>query len=134
MILLPDGGEGLVRDAGNRAVRALALETLSRLVQKTPVDTGRARGNWNVALDAVDGSVSEGNNDRGGGATIARGGAQMAGADVWGGQAIVIANGVDYVVQLEHGSSRQAPSGMVAVTVGEMRAAAGSLISAEVRG
>jgi len=28
----------------------IALEGLTRLVQRTPVDTGRARGNWQVAV------------------------------------------------------------------------------------
>lgn len=99
--------------------KKLVLQALRLLVMKTPVDTGRARGNWQVTID----TPAEGQRDvmdAQGQATIAAGLAALESlppfATVW------ISNNVDYIEKLEHGSSRQAPEGMMAVTVEELRA------------
>jgi len=98
--------------------KKIVLEALRRLVQKTPVDTGRARGNWQVTIGRpASGQLDP--TDADGAATIAKGRAAMAGLKddhvVW------ISNNVDYIEDLEHGHSRQAPHGMLAVTVQELR-------------
>lgn len=45
-----DSFKGDVDNKGNQLLRKVALQTLSGVVLKTPVDTGRARGNWQVSL------------------------------------------------------------------------------------
>ncbi len=102
--------------------RALALEALVRIVQKTPVDTGRARGNWQVGVGQIPTSVLE---------RIDLTGQQVIGdeaekinfnlADVF--ETVFIANSLDYIIFLEDGSSeKQAPRGMVALTIAELNA------------
>ena len=55
----------------DKYMRALALEAVNRIVQRTPVDTGRAKGNWNLAIGEMDDSTTE-NTDKSGTITIAR--------------------------------------------------------------
>ncbi|PDT24461.1 HK97 gp10 family phage protein [Rhizobium hidalgonense] len=98
-------------------VQKFAMHALSSVVMKSPVDTGRFRGNWNVAVNAVDYSVSE-VTDKSGGSTIAKGVATIEAAAPE--QAIFISNNVPYAVALENGHSKQAPAGVVALTFAEL--------------
>jgi len=98
--------------------KKIVLEAVRRVVNRTPVDTGHARRNWQVTIDTPAEGQLDGT-DKEGRATIARGLAELAGlkADcvVW------LSNNVDYIEFLEHGSSGQAPAGMLAVTVNDLR-------------
>lgn len=106
-----------VPEAANKIRRGLAIEVLRGVVLKSPVDTGRFRGNWQVTEGAPATAPTE-RTDRQGGATIADGVAEIAriepGADIW------ISNNVPYAVVLEDGHSRQAPAGVVALTIAEV--------------
>jgi len=119
----------LLGDRANQAFRGLALEATGRIVKRTPVDTGRARGNWNIGLGQPDRTLTE-TVDKSGEATVARGAAMIhqAGLD----RTLYITNSVPYIVPLEHGHSRQAPAGMVAVTVAELQPLA-QQIAAKIR-
>lgn len=105
----------------NQLMRALSLEALGRIMLKTPVDTGRARANWNVSIDAPDTSTNEAATIADAPAKQAEGGARIAGADFFAGDEIYITNGLPYIKPLEDGHSKQAPQGMVAVTVQELK-------------
>lgn len=100
--------------------KRIALDLLRRIVFKTPVDTGRARGNWQT-------STGEGNNralerlDPSGNNALAQGVSAVSAAQPYG--LITIFNNVEYIRFLEMGSSRQAPTGMVAVSLAEVRGA-----------
>ena len=99
--------------------KKVALEALQRLVSKTPVDTGRARGNWQVTIgDPATGQLEV--LDINGAETITQGLAAIADLPAY--QVVWISNNVDYIESLEHGHSKQAPQGMLAVTVEELRA------------
>lgn len=97
--------------------RAIAMEGLNRLTTKTPVDTGRARGGWQVGIGNAPSEKSD-RLDTTGSATIS------AGSDVISRVTtpvrVVIANNVEYIEALEHGHSQQAPEGMLGVTVDEL--------------
>ena len=83
---------------------------------KTPVDTGRARGNWQTTI----GKPATGNvdaEDKGGGATIAKVAGAVQGWDGMGDA--FLSNNLPYINRLENGYSGQAPSGMVRVTMTE---------------
>lgn len=97
-------------------LKKLTMEILRKLVLRTPVDTGRARANWNVEFGAPDPSVTE-DTDKTGGSTTAEGVSLLTGAEAGG--KIFITNNLVYIVPLEEGSSKQAPHGMVAVTLRE---------------
>lgn len=97
--------------------KRIALDLLRRIVFRTPVDTGRARGNWQVATGAAGGRSTD-TTDKEGGATIGAGSAVVAGARPFG--VITIYNNLDYIKFLEGGSSRKSPRGMVAVSITEV--------------
>ena len=103
----------------SKETRAVALHVLSGVVMRTPVDTGRARGNWNTALGVASGRVSD-SRDPGGGNTVA------AGSRVIGGhrdfQQIVIDNNLPYITRLNDGHSRQAPAGFVEAVIASVGA------------
>tara|TARA_R110000744_G_scaffold314564_1_gene421585 strand:+ start:667 stop:1104 length:438 start_codon:yes stop_codon:yes gene_type:complete len=107
--------------------RKVALELFKRVIYKTPVDTGRARANWQVTIGAqASGTIAI--DDTNGGATMSK--ATAASAGFRAGDTIYLTNNLPYIRKLEEGGypdgpktvggfSRQAPAGMVALTVQE---------------
>ena len=113
--------DGMERKEASKALRALAFEFLSRVILKTPVLTGRARGGWASYLMANGQPFSSGGSDPAAEAEGIEAGSfeeDFRGAE----QFIVLVNAVRYVVLLEFGGSRQAPAGMMRITFREMRA------------
>lgn len=94
--------------------RKVGLDLFSRIVLMTPVDTGRARANWQLVIGVPPTDSTE-STDKGGGSTIAAGASEITkwrpGFDIW------IVNNLAYIIPLEHGHSKQAPHGMVATTL-----------------
>lgn len=106
-----------------RKTYAFALYT--SIVKKTPVDTGRARGNWNITVGHDDTTAST------------RTKPQFKNVDevpkVEGDETIYISNNLPYITKLEYGGypknpkggsgktvngySKQAPEGMVGVAL-----------------
>ncbi|HSW46498.1 MAG TPA: hypothetical protein VLM89_13100 [Phycisphaerae bacterium] len=99
--------------------RKVALEGLRRLVMKTPVDTGRARGGWQAAIGRYPAGQTD-RKDRAGEGTIQAGAAVIEGIKTP--VKCVLANNVEYIERLEHGGSQQAPNGMLRLTVDELSA------------
>lgn len=96
------------------ALRKIALDMFSEVILKSPVDTGRFRGNWQVAI----GSVPQGTlevEDKTGTVTINKADAVVQG--LVAGQVIYLVNNLPYANRLEDGYSKQAPTGMVRETV-----------------
>lgn len=98
--------------------KKIVLEALKRVVLKTPVDTGRARGNWQVAIGRPAGTKLQ-TTDKSGSETINKGLAALAGLPDY--DVVFIDNNLEYIEFLEAGSSQQAPVGMLAITVEELR-------------
>ncbi|MBT4080295.1 MAG: HK97 gp10 family phage protein [Gammaproteobacteria bacterium] len=94
-----------------RKTRATALQVFSGLILRTPVDTGRARANWNTSAGAIDYSIDE-DATKPQSPTLRKGD---------GSKPIYITNNLPYIGELENGSSTQAPKGMVAVTLSELK-------------
>jgi len=120
-------GERIERNA-DRLVRKCALAVDATVVLATPVDTGRARSNWQVELNGpnlstrepyVPGSKrsTEGENSR---AALDQGKAVVAQYKGGVNASIHITNNLSYIGKLNEGFSAQAPSGFVekAVMVG----------------
>lgn len=95
----------------------IAMEALNRVVMKSPVDTGRFRGNWTVAVGRQDLTVTD-NEDKPGNETIARGTPIINGAPTY--SVIWLSNNLPYAEALENGHSKQAPAGIVALTYAEL--------------
>lgn len=117
---LENFGKKVVPEAHLALQKKIALDLLRRIVFKTPVDTGRARGNWQTNVGAAGSSAIE-RLDPSGNTAISEGLGALAAARPFG--LITIFNNVDYIRFLEMGSSRQAPAGMVSVSLAEVRGA-----------
>lgn len=101
-----------------------AFALYSLIVKKTPVDTGRARANWNVSVGSVDSSTTD---------ETKKTGLKYKESDIKadGDESIFISNNLPYITTLEYGGysknsksgrtvngfSKQAPNGMVGVTL-----------------
>ena len=97
--------------------KKVAFQVLTGVVLKTPVDTGRARGGWQLDVGAVSGAPERLDKD---GSAIFADAARKLGALRFG-ERVAISNNVTYIIYLENGSSDQAPQGMVAITLDEVR-------------
>ena len=121
------------RGRANLIVRKIVLDVGTRLVLKSPVGDGkywkskppkgyvggRFRANWQYGLDDYS-TTTNTNIDASGQATIA----VLTGATkgVEGGHIHYITNSLPYSIRLEEGwSYRQAPNGMVALTIEEFK-------------
>lgn len=102
----------------DNALQATAVEAISRMIDRTPVDTGAAKYHWFVRAlpyerfdkTRVDPSGQQPK-------TRARRDIKQY---IFGRQIVWLVNAAPYFVFLEHGSSKQAPSGVVAITLAEM--------------
>lgn len=95
--------------AHDKITRAATLELFSGVVKATPVDTGRARGNWQTGVSQPPSGVVERLDETGSKAIAEISEKTPPGA----GQVTYLANNLPYIEELEEGSSRQAPEGMV---------------------
>lgn len=103
--------------------RRLITQSLTNVILTTPVDTGRARANWQISLGSP--AISQlANEDPGGGGTIAAGTAKASQATTE--NIVFLSNNLPYIVALDNGSSPQAPAGFVEASV---RAAIQSVLS-----
>ena len=103
--------------------KKVIFETLKRIVMRTPVDTGRARGNWQVAT----GGPASGTLDvQGGSGEMAASAMKNAAAKlatITPYSAVHITNNMEYIYYLEYDRrSEQYPEGMVEITLTEMAA------------
>lgn len=107
----------------NDAVRGVVLELGTRIVQRSPVDTGRFRGQWQIAAGGPDIRTNEPFDKQALGSppsatTFARWQGEVNAATI--GSTFYITNSLPYARKLEYeGWSSQAPAGMVRVTVVE---------------
>lgn len=93
--------------------RKATLQLFTAVVNRTPVDTGRFRANWNVTAGAPSFAFTD-STDK------ARAGAEASKAlnlDVGG--VTYMSNGLPYALRLENGWSKQAPAGMVRLSAME---------------
>ncbi|CAH0649172.1 HK97 gp10 family phage protein [Pseudomonas sp. Nvir] len=104
---------GLVEEALTQRVRVIALAMLNEIVLRSPVDTGRFRGNNIVSVGAPV-YTSSANVDPIGSETIQQGVRVMTGLEPY--TQVFIQNNLIYAVPLEDGHSQQAPAGIYAVS------------------
>lgn len=100
------------------AIRYTVMGMAQRLVNRSPVDTGRFRGNWQFGVASVNTDTSSSPDSSGAGSIgrIMRGLSTVA-----SGQKIFVTNSLPYARRLEYGWSKQAPGGMVRLTVAEFK-------------
>lgn len=101
------------------AHRKIALEAFTRVVMRSPVDTGRFRGNWQVAIDNIPQGFNIDVMDPTGSEVLSE--VQEVVNTLFAGSIIYLVNNLPYAKPLEDGWSQQAPMGMVAITVVEFQ-------------
>lgn len=108
-------------------IRKVAIDIFTRVVQMTPVDTGRARANWSVGVNKFPIQTTE-ETDKSGDETIRK--IEAAVATAKAGDVIFLVNSLPYIRMLEYGGygsgpktiggfSIQAPAGMIRVVLAE---------------
>jgi len=101
-------------------VKRVSFEVYNKAKKNTPVDTGRARGSWNISEEYSDLS------------TLPEGqypvGTTNAVGNISGKDEVHISNNLEYINALDEGRSRQAPSGMVDVTIAQVEAELSTII------
>lgn len=112
-------GDELTDDAIQLVTQKLAMQALRGVVMKSPVDSGRFRGNWNVSVDVANMTISD-TLDKSGGATIAKGSTIVEALPPY--RAVWITNNLPYARRIENGWSKKAPAGVVALTLAELEA------------
>lgn len=104
-------------DRLNAALQETALSTATRLIDRTPVDTGAAKFHWFVRA-APSESFDKERTDASGQQPKQRAKADVKGFKI--GSILWLVNSAPYFTFLEHGSSQQAPAGVVAITIAEI--------------
>lgn len=103
-----------IEPAVGGAVNTAAGLILATVIPATPVDTGRARGNWQVSIGVAIRSEIE-RLDKTGAGTLNQGRSQISMRPP--GQTIYISNNVPYIGRLNEGYSAQAPAAFVEMAV-----------------
>lgn len=112
-----------VADGADAIVRKCALAVDGAVVLGTPVDTGRARSNWQVNLDAPAAGTRDAyvpgkeGSTKGPNAQAAIDQGSSVISRYKGGQVIHITNNLAYIGRLNEGWSAQAPAGFVEAAV-----------------
>lgn len=101
-----------------QTARATMLGMARSVIFMSPVDTGRFRGNWQLQFD-LSPTVRD-NADKAGGATLAEV-AQRVREFTLAMSRMYLLNHLPYSIELEYGHSKQAPAGMVRLTVQRYR-------------
>ena len=108
----------------NKIVKVAAMELFKSVIMMTPVDTGRARGNWQCTMTSpADGVIDSEQSEE---ATIAKMVETTLKSSIRKG--IFLTNNLPYIQKLEYGGygqgpkteggySKQAPAGMVRVSL-----------------
>ena len=84
------------------------------VIKKTPVDSGRARGNWFAEINKVSRATSE---TRSANEAISD---AISTAQSASGSIFTLTNSLPYAIRLEYGWSKQAPQGMVRTSIAEI--------------
>lgn len=100
------------------AVQKIALEAFTRVILRSPVDTGRFRGNWLVSIGSAQGGFTEDVDPSG---VIIISDVKETVLTLKAGQTIYLVNNLPYARRLEYGYSTQAPEGMVRITALEFQ-------------
>lgn len=99
--------------AMDETLQTIIMKIGESVVRLSPVDTGRFKGNWQLTIDSM-ASSSLLREDKEGSMTLADMASVVNGFTA--GQIAYIQNHVLYGYDLEYGSSKQAPDGMVRIT------------------
>ena len=92
-------------------VRKTAIQLQASMIEKSPVDTGRFKSNWQCGLGNANADTSAAANSDALGRTTTVIAGYKPGQTIW------LTNHLPYAKRLENGWSKQAPAGMVRLTL-----------------
>ena len=110
-----------------KVARKIGLDMHSRIVERMPVDTGRARANTGIAVGGNPGTKTsyQSADQAASGVMSAQAQSNVSGFKL--GDSITIFNNVEYIIPLEyHAHSDQAPNGMFRITFNEIASQVGA--------
>lgn len=99
--------------------RKILFQVHKELTQETPVLTGRAKANWFASEGLPSRKVTDNKSSAPKGAPAD--GSEVLNLQVSGRKDMFVSNNLPYIEALEHGSSQQAPAGMLRVVVRRMK-------------
>ncbi|HET8791800.1 MAG TPA: hypothetical protein VFM75_11385 [Modicisalibacter sp.] len=111
----PTGFSDVVKSDVNKRLRATALQALSGVIERSPVDSGAFRGNNMVSVGSPDDGYDLAKTDKNGSAALGEG-MTIIGRVRDAFSVIYVSNNLPYAERLEEGSSSQAPAGIYGVT------------------
>lgn len=95
--------------------RKATFDVFKAVIYRSPVDTGRFKGNWNVSYGSPDYTTGT----RRDSTPIGSGSAPLKALSLPVGGVTYLSNGLPYATRLEYGYSKQAPAGMVRLAAAE---------------
>lgn len=104
--------------------RSIILQVFSSVVEKSPVDLGTFRGNWQIGVGAVNGNTESPDDKKALKSPPSEDNLLKAELSLSGYSSkkiTYVSNSLPYAQRLENGYSDQAPQGMVRLTVLEFR-------------
>ena len=93
-------------------LRKIALDLYAEIIRRTPVDTGRARANWNLSINSPNTSLSN---------SLVPSTINLTAKSLSNLPNVYIANGLPYVRELEFGRSDQAPNGFIRLSIQKIK-------------
>lgn len=102
----------------DQVIKKATFELFRSVIEKSPVDTGRFRANWNVAIGTPDLSTSEETDNSARGEPSVQNMQNVVLNSKFMDQSIFLTNSLPYALRLEEGwSQTQAPNGMVRLSI-----------------
>lgn len=96
-------------------VKAVSTELFTSVIKDTPVDTGRARGNWQASIGTPASGETNASQGEAEALVYSRARSFELGEVLW------LTNNLPYARRLEYGWSQQAPAGMVRKNVSRIQ-------------
>lgn len=109
-----EGFAEYAKEAADEIFKSVVIQVGSSLINLSPVDTGRFLANWQFSINSTS-NASLDETDQMGDKTLARFVKEVG--PLTYGQTAYIYNNLIYGVSLEYGHSRQAPAGMLRITL-----------------
>lgn len=120
----PSGFADELEKLQSQRLRAAALQALTGVIERSPVDTGAFRGNNRVSVGSRDTAADPGATDPSGAGALSAGSAAIQAVRAPF-TVIYVQNNLPYAERLENGHSGQAPQGVYQITFNSLREASG---------
>ena len=100
-------------------IRKSTIEVFGSIIKMTPVDRGRAKGNWQCSIGSpLTSEIDRNDGSSAGSISKSKAYEEMVSKVPKSGNVVWLSNNVPYIRRLEYGwSKQQAPAGMVRVSI-----------------